>query len=96
MNKNMADYNKAILECYKKLYAVSNPPADFDKLMADTNKPCGFELKSNINYMSYVIDEKVCYQIIEDIIKKFKIPQYKEAAFRIEILLGLSPKFNQE
>ena len=77
MNKNIMIgkyYDKAVLECYKRLFAVSEPPADFEKLMVDTNKPCGFELKSNINFMSYTIDEKVCDNILKDIIKEFKIP----------------------
>ena len=46
--------------------------------------------------MSYTIDEKVCDNILKDIIKEFKIPKYKQSEFKIEILLGVSPKFKQE
>ncbi len=88
-------YDKAILECYKRLFAVSEPPADFGKLLADTKKPYGFELTSNVNFMAYTIDEKVCDKIIEDILKEFKIPKYMKSAFKTEILLGLSPKFKK-
>ena len=74
---------EAIHECYRRLYKASTPSADFDQLAE--NPP--------IDFMAYEIDEAEYMQILEDVIKEFKIK--KAQVFRASIHLGCSPKFKK-
>jgi hypothetical protein len=89
-------WDKIMIECYTKLYAVSNPPADFVKLLDNTEKPCGFEKKTDIDFMAHSINQDVCHRIIDEISKKYNFNEYEKLAFRNSILLGLCPKYDSE
>lgn len=88
-------FDAAVHECYIQLYNNSEPKADFEKLISDYKKPCGFDSNTQIHFLSYEIDENEYNEILEKIIKEFNIPKHKTAAFRIHIALGISPKFKK-
>lgn len=81
----------AILECYRLLYISSSPKADFDKLVEEA--PMNEFHQKVIDYMDYEIEEKLCMEIIDFVIKKYKFKGYKVNQFKNTILLGCSPKF---
>lgn len=82
----------AIMECYRRLYANSTPSADFDQLFeeAEINE---FGQKK-IDFNSYEIEQKTFEQILNDIVKEYKIKyKWRQQAFKNTITLGVSPKF---
>lgn len=86
---------KAMFHCYRQLFAHANPPADFDKLVAEA--PYNDRGQKDIKFMDYEIDEEHGMLIIEQTIKDFKIkPKYYAQGFKTAILLGCSPKFKRD
>lgn len=85
---------QAIMECYIMLYENSTPSADFKQLMEEA--PMNEFNQKVIDYMAYEIEEKLCMEIIDFVIKKNKIRKYARNAFKTSILLGCSPKFKKE
>lgn len=82
---------EAMFECYRLLYANSEPQADFDKLVE--NAEFNERGQKVIDFNAYEISEEKFSEILEDIIKKYKIkPAYRASAFRNSIYLGCSPK----
>jgi hypothetical protein len=81
----------AVLECYRRLYKASTPSANFDELMAkayvDENG------MKHIPFNDYEIEDEYLRDIIEDVIKEYKIkPAIRQQAFRLTIHFGASPK----
>lgn len=72
---------KALDECYRKLYESSEPRGYWDVL----------KHRSDDFFMEYEIDIDLCEKIISDTIKKYKIK--KNRPFTDTILLGCSPKY---
>lgn len=86
---------QAMMHCYRQLFAYSNPPADFDKLVAEA--PYNDRGQKDIKFMDYEIDESLFESIVDQTIKDFKIkPEHTRKSFRIAILLGCSPKFKRD
>jgi hypothetical protein len=84
----------AMMECYRRLYKASTPSADFDQLVEEA--PVNEQGRKVIDFMAYEIDEPEYTQILEDVIKEFKIkPKYRAKALSMSILLGCSPKFKK-
>jgi hypothetical protein len=83
--------NKAIMECYVKLFKKSTPSADFKELMdnAEINK----EGHKVIDFMAYEIKQDLYEEIVDSIIRKYKIKGFKKQQFKTTITLGCSPKF---
>jgi len=78
----------AIFECYRRLFAASEPPADFDTLYSEyleTGKP--------IPFMLHEISETETSQIIDRVAVDYKIPKNKRNKFKNTIILGYSPKY---
>lgn len=93
MNKNLEKkFISAIHECYCELFAKSDPPGDFNKMLeeADINE----RGQKVIPYLDYVIDHEELESIVEKTFKKYKFNQRYFSSFRNEILLGCSPKSN--
>jgi len=86
---------KALYECYVRLYENSTPKADFNKLLEEADEDeNGMKV---IDFMSYEIEEDKFNDILEQVITEYKIkPKYKAQAFRNAIYLGASPKFKKE
>lgn len=81
----------AVLECYRRLYKVSTPSANFDELMAKAYVD-EYGMK-HIPYNDYEIEDEYMVQIIEDVIKEYKVKtKLRQQAFRVAIHLGASPK----
>lgn len=81
-------------ECYVELYKNSTPPADFNKLVK-TAKLNEFGQKI-IPFMKHSIDEEKYHSIVNEIIKKHKIPKLLVNQFRASIALGCSPTFKKK
>jgi hypothetical protein len=91
MNENMSKDDKILWEIYQKLYAASEPSANFDTLVE--NAPLNEFGQKEIPYMDYELDEDTFKTIVEDTLKKHKVSKYKRQIFRNTIYLGCSPKF---
>jgi len=77
-------------ELYKRAFAASTPPGDFDELMAKA------EINENgqrvIPYMDYECPHEVMEKILEDAMVEFKVPKHRISAFSFNFWLGCSPK----
>jgi hypothetical protein len=87
--KRKTDY-EILLEIYRKVYAVSEPPADFDELVANA------EINENgqkvIKFLDYQCEHEVMQKIFDETMEKYKIKGYKLKAFNFNFWLGCSPK----
>ena len=80
----------AMLECYVELYKNSTPSADFNELVK--NAVIDDKGRKHIDFNSYEIEDSKMLEIINIIIKKYKIKNFKKQMFSNSILLGCSPK----
>jgi len=90
----MKNIDKAIMHCYRELYANATPPASFDELLdsATVNE----QGQKVIPFLDYEIDQDVFEDIVADTIDVYKIKKsYLKKSFRFTILMGCSPKFKQ-
>ena len=84
--------DKAMMHCYRELYANATPAASFDELLknATTNE----QGQKVIPFLDYEIAEDLFEEIVADTIKAYKINRsYLKQSFRFTILMGCSPKF---
>jgi len=86
-----AKEQEAIRECYRKLYKASTPSADFDELI--NKAPIDENGQKVIDFMAYEICENEFSQIVDEVIKKYKIKTHRLTPFKNSIYLGCSPKF---
>jgi len=86
--------DKAIHKCYVELFKHSTPSGDFDLLVE--NAEINDRGQKVIDFMSYEIDEEKYDQIVESVIKEFKIRSWKKQRFKNTIALGCSPKFSKK
>ena len=89
----MRNIDNALMECYTLLYKHSTPSADFQTLM--DNAIINERGQKEIQFNDYLIDETQANEIIESMIKKYKIKGYQIQQFKTTILLGCSPKFKR-
>ena len=77
-------------ELYRRAFAASTPPGDFDELMdkAEINQ---FGQKV-IPYMDYECPHEVLEKILEDTLTEYKVPKHRVNAFSFNFWLGCSPK----
>lgn len=87
--KKLTDY-EILLEIYRKVYALSEPPADFDELVA--NAELNERGEKDIKFMNYECDEMVMQQIFDETMEKYKIKPYRQKIFSFSFWLGCSPK----
>lgn len=88
-----AEEEKALKECYRRLFKESTPEGDYDLLVE--NAKLDYLGRKTIPFLDYSIDEVKFNEIVEDVIKKYRIrPDYKAKLFRNSVLLGPSPKFS--
>jgi hypothetical protein len=91
----MKNLDKAVMHCYRELYANSEPPASFDQLMEDA--PTNEMGQKVIDYMAYSIDEELFVKIIKDTISLYKIKSPKlKRDFEVAMYLGAGPKFKEK
>lgn len=85
---------EALWECYRRLFAASTPPGDFDLMLE--NATVDSQGRKHIPFMEHEILQTDMDRIITEVIKEYKIaPKYRANAFRMSILLGASPKTKQ-
>lgn len=84
---------QAFNECYQLLYENSEPKADFKKLVeeAEFNE----QGQKVIDFNAYEIEEEKFFEILDDIINRYKLKGYRAQGFRNAIILGCSPKFKK-
>jgi hypothetical protein len=82
------------MEIYKRTYAVATPPADFNVLLA--NATLDEHNRKVIPYNDYELEEDVALQIINDVMKEFKVPKWKRQLFINTYRLGCSPKSKRD
>ena len=87
--KKLTEY-EILLEIYRKVYSVSEPPADFDELVA--NAELNERGEKDIKFMNYECEESVMQQIFDETMAKYKIKPYKQKHFSFSFWLGCSPK----
>lgn len=87
--KRKTDY-EILLEIYRKVYAVSEPPADFDELVA--NAEINERGEKVIKFLEYECEEAVMQQIFDEIMTKYKIKGQRQKQFSFSFWLGCSPK----
>lgn len=86
---------KAMMHCYRQLFAYSTPSVSFDDLVE--NAKVNDRGQKEIPFMDYEISQKHADEIIEQTIKDFKIkPKYYAHGFKTSIYLGCSPKFKRD
>lgn len=88
-----AKEEKALRECYRKLYKASTPSADFDELV--NNASINENGQKVIDYNAHEICEYEFSEIMSDVIKEYKIRSHRQDLFKNTILLGCSPKFKK-
>lgn len=76
-------------EIYRDLYDNAEPKANFDELVA--NAKINERGQKEIPYTDYQINSDLFDEIFEKHMKKNKIPQRTQRAFRFEIYLGCGP-----
>lgn len=87
----MKTLERAEIECYKLLYENATPKADFQELIdnAEVNQ---FSQKI-IPYWDYEISQEKYIEIVNFIVKKYKLSKAFSDSFKISIALGVAPKF---
>ena len=86
--------DKALMHCYRELFANATPPASFDELLK--NSTVNDRGQREIPFMDYEIEESVFDEIVEDTTKLYKIKhKILKQSFRNTILMGCSPKFKK-
>jgi hypothetical protein len=87
--------DKAIHECYVELYKNATPSADFNELL--TNAELNEFNQKIINFWDYEIENNVMKNIINKIIKKYKIKSNKtKIMFYNTICFGVSPTIKKQ
>jgi hypothetical protein len=90
-NKNI---DKALMHCYRELYANSTPSASFDELLK--NATINEQGQKVIAFNDYEIEESKFDEIVEDTIKIYKIKhKILKNSFKNTMLFGCSPKFKK-
>ena len=82
---------EAVMECYIRLYKASVPSVDFNDLIK--NAKINEQGQKEIPYNDYLIDFDLETEIINGIIKEYKIGEFYANRFKATIYLGCSPKY---
>jgi len=86
--------DKALMHCYRELFANATPTASFDELLK--NATTNDRGQKEIPFLDYEIEESKFDEIIDDTIKVYKIKgAILKQSFKNTILFGCSPKFKK-
>jgi len=87
--------DKALMHCYRELFANATPSASFDELLK--NATTNDRGQKEIPFLDYEIEEDMFDEIVADTIKIYKIKgAILKQSFRFTILMGCSPKFKKQ
>jgi hypothetical protein len=90
MRKKKLTDGDILMEIYRNVYAVAEPPANFDELMA--NAEINKEGQKVIKFMDYECEEAVMQRILDETMDKYKVKDYRRKQFSFSFWLGCSPK----
>jgi hypothetical protein len=85
--------DKALWECYKRLFAASEPVGDFEEMVE--NAEIDEQGTNNIPFDDYEIDHDEMENIMKEVFKEFKLKKYQWNGFRFQILFGCSPRYKK-
>ena len=91
MGRKREDRDQEIVNLlYRRAFAASNPPADFDELLekAETNQ-WGQKI---IPYMDHECSQEKLQEIFDVTMKEYKVPKERIKAFSFHFWLGCSPR----
>jgi hypothetical protein len=77
-------------EIYRRAFAASQPPGDWDKLLE--NATVNQDGQKEIPFMDYECEAETMESIFQDVMKEFKVPKWRRMAFHTSFMLGCSPK----
>lgn len=77
--------DEIILEIYRRMYKESEPKGNIDKIIKSG------EGKMPNWFMAYYLSDKRVEEILNEVLKEFKVPKWRWSAFNTEILLGSAP-----
>jgi hypothetical protein len=86
----MTKDEKILHEIYRRAFAASEPPGDWDKLLE--NATVNQNGQKEIPFMDYECEEETMESIFENVMKEFKVPRWRRRAFHASFMLGCSPK----
>ena len=78
--------DKIFHEIYRRVFKVSTPSLDWDEMINST------DLRNKFDYNNYECDEQIMKDIVENVLKEFKVPKTLRSSFLISFWLGSSPK----
>jgi hypothetical protein len=82
---NQKKIDKVLLDIYQELYKNAEPSADFKKLI-ETG-----ETKKDSFFLNYYLEDNKQIEIINQVLKKHRVPKYYMQRFHQTIQLGCSP-----
>jgi hypothetical protein len=92
--KMPSKYDKSLHEAYRRVYAISEPVGDWDKIYADSPvHERGYKI---VPFMDYICDGKEADRIFYEVCKEFKIRGSNRESLKIHFYLGYSPLFHEE
>ena len=82
--------NDILMEIYRRMYQESDPPADIFELIdsGEANQPNWF--------MNYYLSMERQVEILEEVLKEYKLSKRKKEAFRFAVMLGAGPSMHKE
>lgn len=85
-----SNIDKALMHCYRELYANSTPPVSFDKLLeeAEVNE----DGQKVIDFRAHEISGDLFDEILNETMASYKIKKSMRDIFKRTIYLGCSPK----
>lgn len=85
----MRNWDNILMDCYREIYKKSEPPADFDELVA--NATIDEQGRKHIPFRDYYIDIDVMDELILSVAKKYKLKKYERTMLKTSVYLGCSP-----
>ena len=86
--------DKILMEIYRRAYAAATPSANFDDLV--TNAKIDEHGRKVIPFNDYELEDDIAQQIINNVMKEFKVPKWKRQAFHNAYNLGCSPRSKRD
>lgn len=89
----MRNWDKILNETYTKLYKLSEPSADFNELVnSATINSYG---QKEIPFNDHQIDIATYEDVLEKVIKKYRLNDVESKQLKNTIALGCSPRFKK-
>jgi hypothetical protein len=86
-------FDKAVEECYTRMYKEATPSADFKQLMEEAELDS--EGRKIIRYMDYTLSMESQDKILEEVCKANKLTERDIDSVSFEVYLGVSPSFGE-